>query len=438
MSINVEKFNLNKSPQCPHGPTILFSRSTHEKRKFFACSACRDKKDCNFFLWQDEVDSLSESVRKSWEDERKSYIKGINRKKKVEMLNLMKKLPQHKRRYCLKCNRFILEKFLKKHNKHDLINISDELLSKPSYIFKPLDNNRKEAQYLFSPSTITMIINVLKDLNVKNVLCVGTPRIHEFILTGNLNKNSLLLDFDKRYHNFYDIDQFCWYNMFNHHFFLKSKRVFNEFIKNSFGNLILIVDPPFGGRIELLAKTFRRINKAFRNITNVQEDLKVLFIFPYFMEPQILNSLPEYKMLDYKIQYDNHVLFQHGVKGRKQGSPVRIFTNINPSLIQLPKDEGYKYCGKCNRWVSNENKHCNKCNSCTSKDGRTYIHCDKCERCVKPTWIHCKDCNKCALKDHYCGELPFQKQCFHCHKDGHKKRECPEVDHELLRKKRRK
>ena len=38
------------------GPTILFERfyGKGKSRKFYACSACRDRKQCAFFHWQDE------------------------------------------------------------------------------------------------------------------------------------------------------------------------------------------------------------------------------------------------------------------------------------------------------------------------------------------------------------------------------------------------
>jgi hypothetical protein len=38
----------------------------------------------------------------------------------------------------------------------------------------------------------------------------------------------------------------------------------------------------------------------------------VLWIFPYFMEPQVLASCPDFSMLDYKVNYDNHPLFASG------------------------------------------------------------------------------------------------------------------------------
>lgn len=43
-----------------------------------------------------------------------------------------------------------------------------------------------------------------------------------------------------------------------------------------------------------------------------------------------------------QVDYDNHPLYKHGKTGRKQ-SPVRLFTNISPRDVVLPKEEGYRY-----------------------------------------------------------------------------------------------
>ncbi|CAH0564076.1 unnamed protein product [Brassicogethes aeneus] len=403
--------DLSDHPQCPHGPTILFSKLHNgEKRNFFACSACRDRKHCNFFLWQDELSKVLDGRKEAWEEERNKFIKNINHieinKKFQKIFNSNKKIF-----YCHKCKKIENQEKVEEHKKHEHIeNLTKYQLKHPSEVLLPLDDAKKEAQFLFAKSSIKDIVDIIKDLKYSKVLCIGTPRIHEFIKSDCEGIKSLLLDIDDRFHYFYNTDEFCWYNSFNHHFFFDdAKKVFEDFIKiNSDENLILITDPPFGGRVEPLAQTFDAINKKYKTINNLKKDLPIIWAFPYFMEPQIKNSLQNFQMSDYKVEYDNHPLFQDGSKGRKHGSPVRIFTNIDLKLIKLP-DNGYKYCDFCEKWVSNENNHCYLCNDCTSKDGRTYVHCKKCQRCVKPTWQHCIKCNRCAVADHRCGDIMFLK-----------------------------
>lgn len=72
-----------------------------------------------------------------------------------------------------------------------------------SFIFqllKPIQSSKKEAQYLFSKEATNTIIKLIKSLNIKHVLCIGTPRIHEQILSDfSPDIDSLLLDIDHRY-----------------------------------------------------------------------------------------------------------------------------------------------------------------------------------------------------------------------------------------------
>lgn len=45
------------------GPTLLFEKvgkGGEKGRRFYACSACRDRKDCKFFQWEDEKVGLLE------------------------------------------------------------------------------------------------------------------------------------------------------------------------------------------------------------------------------------------------------------------------------------------------------------------------------------------------------------------------------------------
>ncbi|ERL95119.1 rRNA N6-adenosine-methyltransferase ZCCHC4 isoform X1 [Dendroctonus ponderosae] len=421
--------DLKSHPCCPHGPTLMFSKDVGQVKKYFySCSACRDRKLCNFFLWADEKDKVSKHKLDAWECERITFLKGINHRRQFLAFNKVSALPAPKRSFCNTCSKFIIEDECK-HAEHSIISdITDNQLSHPSELLPPLVNAKKEAQYLFSKESVKFLVDTFLSLNYKYVICIGTPRIHEYIQSSVKGLSSILLDIDRRYHNFFGPLEFCWYNSFNNHFFFKEAQLgFEDFLKSSRGeNTVLVTDPPFGGRTEPLAQTFSTINNKYKSLTKGNGELPMFWIFPYFMEPQIQNSLPEFQMVDYKVEYDNHPLFHNGSKGRKQGSPVRIFTNISCSQIKLPPDN-YRFCHKCNKWVAKENKHCMICAICPSKNGQTYTHCKLCKRCVKPNWRHCSNCQRCAQLNHLCKEIQFNGVCLTCKKLGHKKADCPEV-----------
>ncbi|XP_043727104.1 rRNA N6-adenosine-methyltransferase ZCCHC4 isoform X4 [Cervus elaphus] len=306
------------APLCPHGPTLLFvkvNQGKEETRRFYACSACRDRKDCNFFQWEDE--KLSGARLAAREAHNRSCQPPLSRSQCVE-----------------------------------------------------------------------------------------------------------------RYSQFYMEDSFCHYNMFNHHFFdgKAALEVCKTFLQEDRGEgVIMVTDPPFGGLVEPLAVTFKKLIAMWKeghSQDNSQKELPIFWIFPYFFESRICQFFPSFCMLDYQVDYDNHALYKHGKTGRKQ-SPVRIFTNIPPNRIILPIEEGYRFCPLCQRYVSLENQHCEHCNSCTSKDGRKWNHCFLCKKCVKPSWIHCSICNHCALPDHSC-KGP-KDGCFICGELDHKRSTCPNI-----------
>ncbi|XP_074085785.1 rRNA N(6)-adenosine-methyltransferase ZCCHC4 isoform X3 [Macrotis lagotis] len=417
------------------GPTLLFVRvnqGKEEARRFYACSACRDRKDCNFFQWEDE--KLSEARLAAREIYNRRCQPPLSHKQYVERYWKFIELPLSQRKFCQRCQQLLLPDDWGKHHDHQVLcDISIAQLKRPSQLLYPLENKKTNAQYLFTDRSCQFLLDLISTLGFRKVLCVGTPRLHELIrLKASGDKESdiksLLLDIDFRYSQFYTEESFCHYNMFNHHFFdgkaaLESCRKFLQEDKDL--GLILVTDPPFGGLVEPLTVTFKKFMEMWKegqSPDNDNKELPLFWIFPYFFESRILQFFPSFSMLDYQVDYDNHALYKHGKTGRKQ-SPVRIFTNIPPNKIILPAEEGYRFCTVCQRYVSLENQHCEICNSCTSKDGRKWRHCLLCKKCVKPSWIHCSICNYCALPNHSCAGP--KDGCFICGESDHKRTMCP-------------
>lgn len=78
MASNYDVLNLDKmseNPYCQHGPTVIF---TSGKKKFYACSACRDHKLCNFYHDYEEGKKISDEKLKIWFDRYKSLNSHLN------------------------------------------------------------------------------------------------------------------------------------------------------------------------------------------------------------------------------------------------------------------------------------------------------------------------------------------------------------------------
>ncbi|XP_067893367.1 rRNA N6-adenosine-methyltransferase ZCCHC4 isoform X2 [Heterodontus francisci] len=341
-------------------------------------------------------------------------------------------LPLAKRIFCMDCQILLLPEEWDQHSSHDQLgDVSLGQLKRPSHLLLPLENKKTNAQYLFADRTCQFLLDLIVSLGFRRVLCVGTPRLHELIRMRQSEKKepvmkSQLLDIDFRYSQFYSEEEFCHYNMFNHYFFggKSASEAFQTFVCQDKGeSVIMVTDPPFGGLVEALAHSFKKIVGIWKTSRNeTDEELAIFWIFPYFFEPRILQCFPTLSMLDYQVDYDNHTLYKHGSSGRKQ-SPVRIFTNLPPKDIILPVEEGYRFCSLCQRYISSANRHCEICQACTSKDGKQWKHCQTCNKCVKPSWIHCDTCCRCALQEHSCGTA--RDGCFICGSTEHKRRECP-------------
>lgn len=387
------------TPHCPHGPTILFKRTSAEgcSTGFFACSAFRDRKECPFYLR--EGDPVPKTMYESRHPT--TTLEDIVGQGKSDFS------------YCHDCSTLCAGKQAKSapHKGHRVTTgLSLETLKRPTRIMDTKSCSKKEAQFYFTSKTLETIVKNFKSNNLCRILCIGTPTIHDAILMNHSSDmSSLLLDLDFRLCQFYKRNEFCHYNMFNHHFSEeKNKETYLKFLKDSKpGQLVVVTDPPFGGRPELIANTFRRIQNEYSEIQNHPNcPIEFVWVFPYFMEHQITSAFPEVKMSDYQVSYESGSGYKDGKDGgRKQGSPVRIFTTIDLSKIDLSGESGYKYCDECLMWVSALNRHCPKCKKCSAKNGGSYNHCDKCQRCVKTSWIHCETCARCTLLQHTCKRI---------------------------------
>uniref|UniRef100_A0A8C8VL01 Zinc finger CCHC-type containing 4 n=1 Tax=Pelusios castaneus TaxID=367368 RepID=A0A8C8VL01_9SAUR len=358
----------------------------------------------------------------------------LSHRQNVERYKQFVLLPFSKRKFCQECQQLLLPGEWGKHSGHRVLSdLSITHLQRPSQLLYPLENKKTNAQYLFADRSCQFLLDIIIALGFRRVLCVGTPRLHELIQLKasreqESNIKSLLLDIDFRYSQFYTEEDFCHYNMFNHYFFggEAAHEICRKFLQQDKGEgVILVTDPPFGGLVEPLAFSLKKLIATWRKAQEEElnnKELPIFWIFPYFFESRILEFFPSFSMVDYQVDYDNHALYKHGKTGRKQ-SPVRIFTNISPRMIVLPVEEGYRFCAVCQRYVSSGNEHCKICNSCTSKDGRRWNHCFLCKKCVKPSWIHCNTCNCCALQGHACESA--EVGCFICGEAGHKRSTCP-------------
>lgn len=272
-------------------------------------------------------------------------------------------------------------------------------------------------------------LNILFLIFYSKIVCIGAPRLHEFLKyhKSTLRIDSILLDLDTRFYSFHSCD-FFHYNMFNNYFFAGDdvKEKFHQFLQIKYDDKCCIfTDPPFGCRTEPLVSTLQTLNQTYRRLNKSHDILSIFWIFPYFMEMYITSLMPEMEMIDYKIDYTNHETYHSGQDGRKQGSPVRIFTNIPSNLIDLSVAKDYRLCKKCKRWVSMENQHCDQCKKCPSKNGNTYVHCKLCSTCVKPSYRHCNNCWRCTqVENHQCNKYQLQLKCMICLQKGHIESNC--------------
>lgn len=425
---------IKSAPHCAHGPTLLFERFVKGKKSskcYYACSATRDRKLCGFYRLVDDKHVGQKSKIDIKEDDRTSFP--YSHDECTERLKKMRSLKSRDRHLCRTCGLLLISDEIDDHRGHQIQTaIEDCQLQTPTTLLEPLINNQTNAQFLFTDKTVKFLKDLIQRMQFKRVLCIGTPRLFESILQDHRSQiipKCLLLDIDRRFEQFYDGQQFCRYNMFNHHFFggPDSYNVYIRFLQDplfSPDDLLIVMDPPFGGLVQLIALTLKRINQEVSNVQSRDSERipNTVWLFPYYMETRILKALPTFSMLDYKVEYKNSVHLRR--KEDKNAATVRVFTNLDPSTVVLPSNEGYSFCSKCKRYVNAENKHCTNCDSCTTKVGSTYRHCSVCNRCVKPSWQHCERCNSCEIPGQHSQNVILQG-CHICDSMDHKRWDCP-------------
>ncbi|XP_067626614.1 rRNA N6-adenosine-methyltransferase ZCCHC4 [Eurosta solidaginis] len=414
-------------PHCPHGPTLLFKMPTVDGDEqigaYYACSAHRDKHLCNFYMAVEEVTPKQLTRRYELEE----YIAELKKQRR----KLKNTHEGDKLHYCLDCNVPLLPEEQSDHSIHEIFrDVSENFMHNPTRFLRPLQNDKVQAQYFFDNRALNFFTNCFLDLGINKVVCIGAPRLHAHLRNTCHYVKSFLLDFDYRMFHFYD-DCFAWYNMCNNHFFDDAQRQeFDEFLMcTPTEHIMIFTDPPFGCRTELIAGTLRQITRLYNAINQLpHQPLAIFWIFPYFSEHHVQQEMPHMRMCDYKVNYTNHTSYTNvGEKGRKLGSPVRVFTNIPLELLHLPIEEEYKYCASCQRYTALENRHCVKCNMCPSKNGSTYQHCDLCGCCVKPNYVHCKTCRRCTqAEEHECEMFQANQYCWICLQKGHTEFGCIE------------
>ena len=120
-----------------------FFKDGRPSRKFFACSACRDRKDCAFFQWEDE--KISEVRQEAHKEIIAASGPSFTHQEHSKRLNKILSLQQFKGLFCHSCNQLMLPDEELQHKDHDAVSISTDEMLKPSYIFKPLENQKFHA-----------------------------------------------------------------------------------------------------------------------------------------------------------------------------------------------------------------------------------------------------------------------------------------------------
>ena len=386
-------------PHCVHGPGMLFERFSQgdeENKKFYACSAHRNRKDCQLYVlldkpWSEAKLEDRKAIFREERQKRKWYVNNTDRSTRVQLIRTSGSM-----HFCKTCSVFVIEPDEPGlHADHNLTKTNYKTVTNPSTLLTSLTSNEGNAQYLFSADTAKFISNLITENKFSHLLCLGTPRIHEMFV-GEKKPKSLLLDLDDRFAQFYPPTVFQHYNMSSNFFFEEDGEKYLKIFLKKTKRLALILDPPFGALARVIGSAIDKL-KAYVKQLNPDVEIVVMWIFPYFLSKHIGEVQPTLKMSHFVVEYENHLVFK---PSNSTKSPVRIFTDQPLAEITLP-DEQYKFCDKCAMHVPKEVTHCAKCKCCPPIN-RATKHCNKCERCVRDHYVHCGVCEGCRPMTHHC------------------------------------
>ena len=411
------------APYCPHGPTILFRRFLKNKpsRMFYACAVHRTKRGCPFFQWSDTT--LDKKRRLAYLN---AYHRSINkynwkklRKRLIEYINY----PSDEcRMLCLTCATLLLTREIDKHKSHLLQqSVTLQQLLHPSRLFLPIRDRSSFAQEFFTASTLAVINTNISRLSIRRVICVGTPTLHESILSDpSSSVTSFLLDLDPKYSQFLNPRLYQRFNLFNAHFFSPNGELqLQNFISSvQLTELLVILDIPFGAKVDVMRSSLQRLWRvAGWDESVLPRGVPTFWIFPYFNGVEIARKTG-FSMLQYRVEYE--AKYTHGK------SPVRVFTNLPLQRFYLPTNsKEHKYCSQCGMFVFAKAIHCEECNSCESADGGKSHHCEICMKCVKESFKHCVSCNVCHPPMACLLPETTRYRCHLCQELSHKRRDCP-------------
>lgn len=120
-----------------------FYKDGRPPRRFFACSAARDRKDCPFFQWEGEnvSEARNSAHREIVEASREPYKEACDMYKKI--FDALNDVQRQRCLFCHSCSLLFVPKEKEKHQAHDYQHVGD--ISRPTGIMEPRDNEKTQA-----------------------------------------------------------------------------------------------------------------------------------------------------------------------------------------------------------------------------------------------------------------------------------------------------